>query len=277
MRAKKPGEVLIQTVDIPKLERGTLTFNILGTTPIILNRMSQKGARELLLPPRKQRRKEGLKHNPMEEFKASPYIDENPKGPTYVQHLASAFKGALCGAALDLPGASKAQIGRLVRVEGERVSLYGVPKLKMDITRNADINKTPDVRTRCCLPEWCCTISISFSMPLFNKQSIFNLLITSGEFQGIGDYRCGKGKGTFGSFTPVNEGDPTWKRIKEAGGRKIQVEAMSNPQFYDSETEEMYAWFLDEIRRRGDEALLTGAPAAVEEVTAVRAAAKAGK
>src|SRR5690606_32985291 len=89
-----------------------------------------------------------LKHDPLQEFADSPYIDEDESAPTYLQHLSSAFKNALKGAALDLPGANKSQIGRLTWVNGERVGIYGVPQIFCSVTRSADMNRTPDVRTR---------------------------------------------------------------------------------------------------------------------------------
>lgn len=43
--------------------------------------------------------------------------------------LSTSFKGAIRSAALDMPGAKKAQIGRLTYIAGDFVGIYGVPKL----------------------------------------------------------------------------------------------------------------------------------------------------
>ena len=106
-------------VDVLKVNHSTLDFCILGSTPIILNRMSEKVLRELLMPKGKKTASEKastMKHNPPEEFRASPYTNKDETADTYIQHLSSAFKGAIKAAALDLPGATKAQIGRLTWV-----------------------------------------------------------------------------------------------------------------------------------------------------------------
>lgn len=242
------------SIDIIKITNDSIKFCVLGTTPIILNRMSEKVMRELLMPKGKKTQAEkssSLKHNPVQEFLDSPYLDLDDKAPTYLQHLASAFKGAIKSAALDLPGATKSQIGRLTWVEGERVSLYGVPQIFCSVTRSADINKTPDVRTRCIIPKWAAYVTVSFVTPMLREQGISNLLASAGITQGVGDWRPGKGSGTYGQFTLVSEDDKEFKNIIKNGGRKAQIAAMKDPEHYDRETEELLTWFKSESKVRG--------------------------
>lgn len=242
------------SIDVLKIEHGQLEFCILGTTPLILNRMSEKVLHELILPKGKKTaadKASSLKHDPMAEFLASPYTDPDPNAPTLLQHLSSAFKGALKSAALDLPGASKSQIGRLTWVNGERVSIYGVPQMLMSVTRSADINKTPDVRTRAIVPQWACRISVSFVTPMLREQGVCNLLASAGITQGIGDWRPGKGSATYGQFALASLSDPNFQHIVKHGGRKVQESAMASPSFYDRETEELFHWFQGESQRRG--------------------------
>lgn len=240
-------------ITIVKVDRGLATFCILGTTPIILNRMSEKAMHELLMPKKKTAadRASSLKHDPMTEFLASPYIDPNEDGPTYIQHLSTAFKCAIKDSALDVPGSSKAQIGRLCWVERERLPIYGIPKMLMSVTRSADMNKTPDVRTRCIVPQWATQITVSYVKPILNETSIVNLVVSAGMCQGIGDWRTGKGSGTFGAFEVVNKTDPRYLSIMKNGGRKAQVKAMDNVEYYDKETEDLFAWFQKEVKARG--------------------------
>lgn len=239
---------------IAEVKRGRIDVCILGTTPIVLNRMSEKAMRELLMPKGKKSAADkatSMKHDPYAEFLTSPYTDPDPKAPTLLVHLATAFKGAISAAAMDVPGSSRAQIGRLCWVEGERVALYGIPQLFMSVTRSADMNKTPDIRTRAIVPHWACRISISFVQPMLNETSIINLLVSAGLTQGTGDWRTGKGKGTYGSFIIVNENNPDFVRILKTGGRKAQELAMTNPECYDRETQELYDWFYLELDVRG--------------------------
>lgn len=241
-------------LDVLKVEHGQIDFLVLGTTPLILNRMSEKVMRELLMPKGRKTaadKASSLKHNPMQEFRASPYIDPNESAPTYLQHLSSAFKGAIKSAALDLPGSSKAQIGRLTWVNGERVSIYGVPKIFLSITRSADINRTPDVRTRAIVPQWAARVSVSFVKPNLREQSVANLLASAGLTQGVGDWRPGKGSGTYGQFELVGEDDARFQHIIAHGGRAAQKSAMSNPEPYDQESAELLEWFEAEAKQRG--------------------------
>lgn len=106
--------------DVLKVSKGTFEVCILGTTPLILNRMSQKAKRELLMPKGRKtaiEKQMSLKHNPLQEYRDSAYrLPESQ--PTLLAVMASGFKGAMAGAALDMPGTKKAQIGRLTYVNG---------------------------------------------------------------------------------------------------------------------------------------------------------------
>lgn len=250
MTSKKDSSVV---VDIARVEKATVKMYVVGTSPIILNRLSEKVKRELLLPRGKKTKadKESIaKHSPIEEYQSSPYLIADEAAETYLGFMASAFKGAMRVAALDLPGSNKAQIGRLVYVEGDLVPLYGVPKLLMSITRSADINKTPDVRTRAIVPKWAAELNISFVTPIMKLPAILNLLAAAGITSGVGDWRPEKGKGDYGQFRIANEDDPELIEIMKAG-RPAQIAAMETPETYDRETEELLSWYAHEAPRRG--------------------------
>lgn len=241
-------------IQILEAEKGQIDFCILGTSPYICNRMSQKVWFELLAPRGRKSAVEkasSMKHDPIREFRDSPYIMKNPKAPTLLACLPTAFKGAMQTAALDTPGAKKAQIGRLVSVDWDMQPLFGIPRVFMAVTRSADMNRTPDIRTRAILPEWACKLSITFSKPVLREQSIINLLAAAGFQSGVGDWRQEKGSGSYGSFKIVSVDDPDFVRIISTQGRAAQQEALDNPVAYDAETEEMLAWFEQEVSDRG--------------------------
>lgn len=240
------------TIYVPEIRKTRVKVHILGTSPLILNRMSEKARHELLLPRGRMnsaQKQSNLKHDPIAEFRASPYL--LPEGaPALLALMSSAFKGAMGTAALDLPGTKKAQIGRLVYVEGDYTAVYGVPKVLMSVTRSADINNTPDIRTRAILPEWACALEISFVEPLLNEQAIGRLLSAAGVTVGVGDWRPEKGKGNYGQFRLVPPGDADLLDILSQG-RAVQEEAMARPEPYDPESAEMLAWWSGEIGPRG--------------------------
>jgi hypothetical protein len=243
------------TIEIQPLREETVRFALLGKTPLIAHDFSQKARQELLFPGGRKTeadRRAFLKHDPIEEYRESVRVLDD--GPTAIVYPTGAFKSAMMTAALDLPGPAKAQIGRLVLVEGEWVSLYGIPALGMDMVRNSDAKRTPDVRTRAYQPEWACFIDVTFQKTMgLNRTKIANLLAAAGKTIGIGDWRPEKGKGGYGQFRIVDQNDATFQRIVKEGGREAQLAAIESPAFFTDEAEELFNWFYAELERRGNE------------------------
>lgn len=231
----------------------TMTFHVLGLTPFLFNRQSEKAKHHLLLPPRKKNTAEleqTLKHNPLEEYRASPYIEGRTRDfPTYFHMTDGMFKGALSKAAIDIPGATKSAVGRLVSNVRETIPIWGAPTLRVDMVRQAGINRTPDVRIRCCLPEWCAVVTFSFLPQIITPASLANLFQASGRICGVGDFRVEKG-GSCGQYEIVEQDDPDFVRIQQAGGRAQQEHGWKYPEFYNDEARELCEWFDEEIDAR---------------------------
>jgi hypothetical protein len=175
---------------------------------------------------------------------------KDPGQPTLIAMLSSAFHKAIANAALDM-SAKKTEIYRRMWIEGDKTNIYGVPKLWMTIVRSADMNRTPDVRTRARLPEWACRLQVTFVEPLIKAQALVNLLASAGLTIGVGDGRQEKGSGMHcGNFRIVDENDADFKRIVKEGGRKAQQAALDHPVAYDDETLELLTWFDVELERR---------------------------
>lgn len=269
-KAKGPS-----VIEVAKIETVTMGFAILGTRPIILNRLSEKTKRELLAPSGKKtqaQKQSSLKHDPYAEFRAAPYVLKESTSPTYLAVMSSAFKAAMATAALDLPGTRKAQIGRLVWVEDDYTPLYGIPLLSMAPVRSSDMNHTPDIRTRVLVRDWACFVKVTFVETLIKTQAIANLLAAGGLTAGIGDWRPEKGKNTHGQFMVVHEAFPAYCDIVAKGGRTAQIAAMDCPEPADADTEDLLAWWMSEVKRRGfalteedDDALLDGAETDIED------------
>jgi hypothetical protein len=251
---KKPADELAQAIHIPEPRQGGMHFYLMGTSPYLYNSMSSKVKKELLLPSGRKTAAEragSLKHSPLDEFRASMNMQKGEEYATLLCVMASCVKGAMMTAALDVPGATKASIGRLVWVEGMTISMWGVPQLLMTPVRSADANKTPDIRTRAILPEWVTVISVNWIAPLVTHTAVANLLMFAGTTVGIGDWRPEKGKGAMGQFRLCAEDDPEFVRIKESSGRKPQQEAVDNPECYDEESQELLDWWHEEVAKRG--------------------------
>jgi hypothetical protein len=245
------------TIDIIEVTRGQIELQIVGRTPLICNAMSSKARQELLLPGIKKNaaaKAANAKHQVLSEFRSSMYRARDPGSPTRIVMKSTAFKAAMMGAALDIPGSSKRQIGRLAYVLGDEVPVFGIPQLHMSITRQAGMDRTPDVRTRSIIPRWACRVIVEYTKPILKEGAIVNLLAAAGFSQGIGDWRVEKGSGIYGQFNICQESDlKTWDAIVKEGGKDAQDRAIVDPQPFDSETEELLGWWIDEMNRRGFE------------------------
>jgi hypothetical protein len=247
MKREQPTEV-----QILEMFKGVVEVCIIGRSPLICNRMSEKAMRELIYPHGRKTTAEkagSLKHDPWKEFRDSPYTNLN-EGPTRLQIPSSMFKGAMRSAAVDLPGATKAQIGRLVYVLDDRIDLYGTPQIMLAVTRSSDIGRTPDVRSRAILPRWACKIRVAFVKPILNETAVYHLIAGSGIMAGLGDWRVGKGSGNYGQYELVSPKDPEFLSILKEG-RAEQDAALCNPVSHDDETQSLLLWFENEADKRG--------------------------
>lgn len=241
-------------ISILEINQGEIEFFVRGTSPLIYHRMGEKAKRELLFPKGRKTAADkatSIKHNPIQEFRDTIY--RSKKKETLLMVPSVMFKAAISNAALDIPGATKAQIGRLVWVMGDEVPIYGIPELFMSVVRSSDMNRTPDIRTRAIVPEWACKIRARYIKPNISEQSIVNLIAAAGVITGIGDYRQQKGKTSYGQFELVDKTDADYKRILKECGRANQESALESPAFYDYDSEELYNWFYNEFKERRGE------------------------
>lgn len=240
-------------ISVMEVTRGKIDVLLVGNTPLIFNRMSQKVQKELLMPKGKKNAAEkagSLKHDPIAEFNDSIYKDFHETNETLLVFPTTAFKQSMSHAALDLPGSSKSQIGRLTNIDGHNVNIFGSPQCLMSVVRSSDMNRTPDVRTRAIVPEWCCRITATYTKPIIKEQAVLNLLAAAGMNIGVGDYRVQKGSGSYGQFRLVSADDKEYARIAKIG-RADQITAMAEHACYDDETRELLSWFEVESKRRG--------------------------
>lgn len=248
-------------ITIMELRRARIRIFIRGLTPVICNAMSEKAKQQLLLPAKRKTAADKattLKHDPLVEFRNSMYYARDMESsPTAVVFRPETFKCAIMDAAVNIPGTKKTDIGRLCYVEGSEIPIYGIPELHMSVVRSADMNRTPDVRTRAIIPQWAAIVDVVYTAPLITETQIANLVAAAGLIQGVGDWRTGKLKGNYGSFELCQAHEI--QHIIKTGGRQAQIDAIANPICYDSETESLIDWYDAEVRRRGFKSVLGGA------------------
>lgn len=240
-------------LSIVELQQGIMTFNLLGTSPLQYHRFPTKAWHELLYPSGRKTKADragSLKHNPVEEYRESVYSHRDDAQPTRLYFPGSAFRRSMSSAALRIPGVTKTEIGQLTWINETKVDIYGVPSLSMMMVRNSDMNRTPDVRTRAMVENWACTISVRYAMPILNERQIANLVVAAGQWMGIGDGRGEKGILHYGAWEVVAADDPRWNLIVKNGARAAQDSSLADPEFFDEESEELFGWFYDEVKRR---------------------------
>ena len=255
-----------ETVSIHQIEKRYTRLRIIGETGLYMNSMSAKAKRALLLGAARKTaaEKTEIKHNPELEFQNSMHTQR--VGPTLLCFPASGVKAAMATAALETPGINKTSVNRNLFVGGTitgpdatehtraNINIYGNPYLKIDVVRSADMNKTPDMRSRAFLPRWCAELEIKYTVPTFGFADIASLLSNAGLLIGIGDFRQEKGKGGFGVWNVHNAEDmgdaqEEWDEIV-CEDRAVQQEAFDNVECYDEDTRELLAIVKQERIRR---------------------------
>lgn len=239
-------------IHIPALRQGVVRLRIIGTTPMFQHRMAAKAQQQLLVGGAKKTKAERvlIKHHPLDEYRDSAEILHD--GPTALGLRVVAVKAAMCQAALETAGITKTSAQRLLFMPGDYVPLYGTPQLRMDVVRSADINKTPDVRTRAFLPVWGAEIEVRYIMPQLSATSVVTLLCNAGVLIGLGDFRQEKGKGAFGSFRVIgpDQQDDEWDDLFVNHGRPAQEAALQAPAHANPETAELMEYYFSEAKRR---------------------------
>lgn len=241
------------TLQIDALKQGRVNLRLIGTTPMYMNSMSIKAKRDLLIGGGRKTaaEKKDIKHDPENEFRASAH--KKATGETLLCFPAPGVKSAMATAALETPGVTKSSVQRLIFLPEQKIQIWGKPFLKMDVVRSADMNRTPDIRSRCYLPRWVAEIDIAFTMPTLSAHAIISLLSNAGAIVGLGDFRQEKGRGSFGTFAVAGDELGEWQEYwdsvtKEA--RDVQQDAMDNPEFADDDTVELMEILEEERQKR---------------------------
>tara|TARA_Y100000589_G_C27073483_1_gene596456 strand:- start:104 stop:886 length:783 start_codon:yes stop_codon:yes gene_type:complete len=252
MVAKKTT-VKAMGLSIESLQQTEVSFKIIGTAPLIYNSMSLKAQKTLLMGAAKKTaaEKKEIKHNPEEEFVDSCYI--NGTNGSYLSFPSTGIKRGMATAALETAGVTKASINRGIYVVGEHINVWGKPYMNMSVVRSSDINRTPDIRTRAKLPNWCTEVTVRYINPTFSQLDITALLVNAGTLCGLGDWRIEKG-GPMGGYRIVQTKDDQkiFDHLVKEEGATCQKLALENPEIeaHDNMSHELYEAITQERLKR---------------------------
>lgn len=189
-----------QAIDLKPLNRVRMDVDIVGVTPLIPHKWSEKAKRMMLAKQQGEATPKKAPKVPEDEAYAATYWlqDGRPGMP------AVAFKAAIADAARYFEGVTMVQLKQAVFVHGEGadqlVPITGEISMREDTPRNA--SGVADLRYRNQIWPWSATLSVEFIESVITKSSVV-ALIDAGGNGGVGDWRPSAPKsktGTFGRF-----------------------------------------------------------------------------
>ena len=188
------------TIILNRLEDAIIEIPIVGLTPVIPHRWSEKAKRMMPGHPDGDAvKKTKEKRRPEEEAEACLYkLGEALALP------ATAFKAAIVGACRFFDRPSMVEAKQLLFVGGEGpeqlVPIYGTKELHEDTPRNA--NGNADLRYRYYILDWTATLHVRYTPSRITRESVMALVDAAGR-GGVGDWRPSAPKsytGTFGTW-----------------------------------------------------------------------------
>ncbi len=201
----KKKSVASETIELRRLEEETIRICIVGMTPLIPHRWSEKARR--MMPGHPERdtvKKTKDVRKPEEEAEACLY-----KLGKSLAMPATAFKAALVGACRLFDKPSMQEAKQLLFVVGDGpeqlVKITAAERvLREDPARNA--NGGADLRYRYALVDWSAEVDVRYVPSIISRASVIALMDAAGR-SGVGDWRPSSPKsltGTYGTWR-VNE------------------------------------------------------------------------
>lgn len=193
------GNPMSDQVHIDKIASETLRVPIIGTTPLIMHRFSEK-AKRLMLDNMQGRKSPKSVKNPEEEYEAAFYrLKDGRYG-----FPALAFKSATVGGARFYHGLTMTGLKQTLFFRGEpgadgqqMVAIAGEPEMREDVVRvgrgGTDLRYRPEFR------EWSAELEVIYVTSLLTRASVLSLIDAGGMGVGVGEWRPEK-DGDFGTF-----------------------------------------------------------------------------
>lgn len=211
--AKKKVEEVTQ-VEIPALNLQTVTLRVVGDTPLIVHKWSEKAKKEIR---DKQTGKATMKKQPKDpvaDFIDTIYwLEGEPEEKTMEGFTEAISKGARFGFPATgfkqcaIMGAyrSGADIKTTVAkaaiiIPKEFIEIHGnAVEMREDMVKVGGMSKVADIRYRAQIVDWWADIPVRFNANVLSVSQVVNLFQLGGFACGIGEWRNEK-DGIFGAF-----------------------------------------------------------------------------
>ncbi len=189
------------TIQLPEIELNRLEIVLIGDSPLIMHKWSEKAIKEMLDKQMKLPKQARGAKDPEAEILACVYRDDNghPAFPTI------AFKSAVVDACRFADGMKMVVLRGAFHIEGELVRIdSSEPIPRQDMVRvgmgTADIRFRPEFR------DWRARLRLSYNSRVISAAELVNLFNLAGFGVGVGEWRPEK-NGQFGRFHVAREGE----------------------------------------------------------------------
>jgi hypothetical protein len=199
-------------ISVPPIDIRRLTLRIVGVSPLIVHKWSEKAKREILEKQQKKAKTKGYDiRDPYADFVDSIYwLEHEPAEKTEEAFEAAIKKGAKFGfpavaakaaavAAGYRSGVTKDKVSTngAFHIDGEFIEIEGLPTMREDMVRIG--MGTADLRYRAEFKDWGAEVTVKYNAAAISDEQVINLFNLGGFSCGIGENRPEKG-GTFGMF-----------------------------------------------------------------------------
>ena len=188
MTAKQdPQEVKLAGLAIERIR-----LRLVGTSPLIVHKWSEKAKKQMLDKQMKRASQGKAAKDPEQDYRESLYVREDGSYgfPAVAFKAAAVRAGTYCDMKMIfLRGA--------FHVEGDLVLIEGEPEPREDMVRVG--MGTADIRYRPQFPKWATELDITYNSRALTDEQIINLFEIAGFAVGVGEWRPEK-DGQFGRF-----------------------------------------------------------------------------
>lgn len=182
----------------------TIKVPIIGTSPLIVHRWSDKAKRQML--DAQQGKKKVKEHrDPQADYENSFYRIADDTNPDRYGFPVTAFKQATIGGArfydksVTMTALRQAMFfrGIITKADPQQlVEIHGEPHMREDVVR---VGQGTDLRYRGEFTEWTTELAITFVTSMLDRNSLLSLVEAGGMGVGVGEWRPQK-SGEFGTY-----------------------------------------------------------------------------
>jgi hypothetical protein len=193
-KAEEPTTTLVK-VEIPGINRQAINITLVGDSPLIMHKWSEKAKKAMLDKQMKKASQGKVAKDPKADFEGSIYYREDGS----YGFPATGVKDSAVSSCRYIDGMEKKMTFTkgAFHINEELVKIEGTPEPREDMVRIA--MGTADIRYRAEFKEWKTTFTVVYNANVISEEQIVNLFNIGGFAVGVGEWRPAKG-GSFGRY-----------------------------------------------------------------------------